>query len=65
MTEENFFGLSAGYIERGRKTMPRQGAAQPWRMHQNYARDFAALKLGRVDDGVLRFSGKTEGKRAA
>jgi hypothetical protein len=25
-------------------------------VHHNYARDYASLKLGRVDDGVLIFS---------
>ncbi len=56
MTDDNFFGLKAGYIERALDTMPKQGAAHPWRVHHNYARDYVALKFGRIDDGVLAFT---------
>ena len=63
--EGNFFGLSSGYLTRAEGTVPKQGTRHPWKMHHNYARDFAALKLGKVDDGVLKFSGKPVAKAAA
>ncbi|MDQ0756222.1 alpha/beta fold hydrolase [Arthrobacter sp. B3I4] len=46
--------LQAGYIFRGADQLPRQGAASPWRLHQNYFRDFALLRAGRVTD-LVRF----------
>jgi monooxygenase len=52
----NFFGLSSGYLDRAEGTVPKQGTRHPWKVHHNYARDYASLKLGRVDDGVLIFS---------
>jgi len=65
MTDDNFFGLKAGYIERALETVPKQGATHPWRVHHNYARDYAALKFGKVDDGVLTFSSKAPHAKAA
>lgn len=44
--------LDAGYIRRGTSQLPRQGAKTPWRLHQNYLRDFRLLRLGRVTDDV-------------
>ena len=44
--------LDAGYIRRGISQLPRQGAKTPWRLHQNYVRDFRLLRLGRVTDDV-------------
>ncbi|MET3945951.1 cation diffusion facilitator CzcD-associated flavoprotein CzcO/pimeloyl-ACP methyl ester carboxylesterase [Arthrobacter sp. UYCu512] len=59
--------LKAGYILRGADKLPRQGAESPWRLHQNYFRDFALLRAGRVTDHVrfgrrgqqVRGSGRT------
>jgi len=44
--------LKAGYIFRGAGQLPRQGAGSPWRLHQNYFRDFALLRAGRLTDRV-------------
>lgn len=44
--------LKAGYIFRGADQLPRQGAGSPWRLHQNYFRDFALLRAGRLKDHV-------------
>lgn len=54
--------LKAGYIFRGADQLPRQGAVSPWRLHQNYFRDFALLRAGRLTDHV-RFGRR--GQRAA
>jgi len=37
-------------------TPPRQGPVRPWKLNQNYLVDVAALRFGKVDDGVLRFA---------
>ena len=48
--------FSSGYVQRAQSHMPKQGTAKPWKVHQNYPRDVLALRFGRIDDGVLRFS---------
>jgi monooxygenase len=54
--EEPFLDFSSGYVQRALDMLPKQGSKKPWKLHQNYALDMAALRLGRVDDGVLEFS---------
>ncbi len=61
----NFLGLTSGYLTRAQDFVPKQGVRHPWKVHHNYARDYASLKLGRVDDGVLMFSGPVKANRAA
>ena len=58
MSDGNFFGLTSGYLTRAQGTVPKQGVRHPWKVHHNYARDYASLKLGKVDDGVLMFSAR-------
>jgi cation diffusion facilitator CzcD-associated flavoprotein CzcO len=48
--------FSPGYIERALVSWPKQGSRPPWRVYQNYIRDFITLKWAPVDDGVLAFS---------
>jgi cation diffusion facilitator CzcD-associated flavoprotein CzcO len=45
--------FSSGYLARSNEKMPKQGTRAPWKLTQNYARDIFALRLGRVDDGVM------------
>ncbi len=45
--------LQSGYVKRGVNSLPRQGEKTPWRLHQNYLRDFRLLRLGRVSDEVV------------
>ncbi len=56
--------LKAGYILRGAGDLPRQGARSPWRLHQNYLRDFALLRAGRLTDHV-RFGRRGQRVRTA
>jgi monooxygenase len=49
--------FTSGYVARGMSRFPKQGLQAPWRVHQNYALDLMALRFGRLDDGVMRFSG--------
>ena len=65
MSQGNFFGLTSGYLARAQDTVPKQGVNHPWKVHHNYARDYASLKLGKVDDGVLQFSATVKASRAA
>ncbi|TDW28430.1 alpha/beta fold hydrolase [Cryobacterium psychrophilum] len=44
--------LQSGYVLRSVNALPRQGEKTPWRLHQNYLRDFRLLRLGRVTDDV-------------
>jgi cation diffusion facilitator CzcD-associated flavoprotein CzcO len=53
----DFLDFSSGYVQRAKAILPVQGDRAPWKLHQNYARDLAALKYGKLDDGVMRFSG--------
>ncbi|MCX6500502.1 MAG: alpha/beta fold hydrolase [Arthrobacter sp.] len=56
--------LKAGYILRGAGELPRQGSRSPWRLHQNYLRDFALLRVGRLTDHV-RFGRRGQPVRAS
>ncbi|MET4136689.1 alpha/beta fold hydrolase [Pseudarthrobacter sp. PvP090] len=44
--------LKAGYVLRDADHLPRQGTGSPWRLHQNYVRDLALLRAGRLTDHV-------------
>jgi monooxygenase len=48
-------GLTSGYIQRSAHLLPQQGSRQPWRVHQSYLRDYRALRMSEVDDGVMQF----------
>ena len=48
--------LSSGYIQRAKDEIPKQGQAQPWRIHHNYVADLLHLKFERLEDGVMQFS---------
>jgi cation diffusion facilitator CzcD-associated flavoprotein CzcO len=50
-----FLDLSSGYVQRAAGVLPRQGVHKPWRMYQNYFRDFLSLKFSRLRGGALRF----------
>lgn len=56
VTREPLIDLSSGYVVRARHQFPQQGTRRPWRLHQNYALDVFALRLGRLDDGAMRFA---------
>jgi monooxygenase len=48
--------FSSGYFQRAADQLPKQGAARPWKLNQNYLSDLIAMRFGAVDDGVLQFS---------
>jgi cation diffusion facilitator CzcD-associated flavoprotein CzcO len=47
--------LTAGYVQRAAGQLPQQGTRPPWLLRQNYLLDLAAMRLGRIDDNVMRF----------
>jgi cation diffusion facilitator CzcD-associated flavoprotein CzcO len=49
--------LDAGYVQRARERLPKQGTRRPWRNLHNYLLDRWLYRRGRVADGVLRFLG--------
>nr|WP_300975555.1 NAD(P)/FAD-dependent oxidoreductase [Sphingomonas sp. LHG3406-1] len=55
-----FIDFNSGYVQRARDILPKQGDRAPWKLHQNYALDLAALRYGKVEDGVMRFSGSPQ-----
>ena len=48
--------FTPGYINRALASWPKQGAKRPWRVQQNYFRDFINLRMRRVEDDGLEFS---------
>jgi monooxygenase len=55
--EGPLLSLTSGYVLRGAHLLPRQGARDPWRVHQSYLRDYRALKKSDLEDSVMEFSG--------
>jgi len=47
--------LTSGYVQRAAASLPKQSSKKPWFIRQNYIRDMLTMKVGRVNDGVLRF----------
>jgi cation diffusion facilitator CzcD-associated flavoprotein CzcO len=56
VSERPFLDFNPGYVMRSIDQLPKQGSKQPWRLSMTYALDVLKIRLGRVDDGVLRFS---------
>jgi monooxygenase len=44
--------LKSGYVLRSIDKLPKQGAAAPWRLYQNYPRDVRLMRYGPVDDDM-------------
>jgi len=47
--------LTSGYVVRAATNLPKQASVKPWFIRQNYILDMLAMKLGKVDDGILQF----------
>ena len=52
--------LSSGYIRRAANILPRQGSYGPWRLRQNYPRDYLSLRYSTLEDGSMHFRPKQE-----
>ena len=53
--------FSSGYVQRAVADWPKQGRRPPWRVHQDYFRDWWSFRCGRIDDGALVFSNPAPG----
>lgn len=53
----------AGYVKRAEDRLPKQGVERPWRNPDSYPKDYAAIRFGRIDDGVLAFSSRARDKK--
>ncbi|MEU8221193.1 NAD(P)/FAD-dependent oxidoreductase [Kribbella sp. NPDC048915] len=51
--------LTSGYIRRAAHILPRQGTHGPWRLRQNYPRDFLQLRHRPLADGTMHFRAPT------
>jgi hypothetical protein len=56
-------GLTSGYMQRARDTMPRQSTRKPWKMYQNYLRDVLSLRFSAVNDGTMEFTRRADHAR--
>jgi cation diffusion facilitator CzcD-associated flavoprotein CzcO len=56
VSTQPLLNLDSGYIRRSLSEFPQQGSESPWRLRQNYAFDAIALRMGKLEDGVMRFS---------
>ncbi len=47
-----FLDLRSGYVLRSLSQFPRQGMAEPWRVHQNYVRDIRMMRHAPIGEGI-------------
>jgi monooxygenase len=52
---ERLLDFDAGYILRGQSIMPQQGSKKPWKVYENYIKDFFLIKKGNLNDGYLKY----------
>jgi len=57
LTAVPFADLTSGYILRAIDAFPKQGADDPWRREQHYARNRRSMRRDPIDDPALEFSG--------
>jgi monooxygenase len=55
VSDQPFLDFDAGYIQRARHILPRQGSRRPWRVYQNYFMDMMSTRFGSVSDKALEF----------
>jgi cation diffusion facilitator CzcD-associated flavoprotein CzcO len=54
--DEPLMNLTSGYVQRAAALLPRQGVRRPWRGRNNYLTDLPMMRLGRINDGSMRFA---------
>jgi cation diffusion facilitator CzcD-associated flavoprotein CzcO len=52
MERRSVIEFSSGYVTRAVALLPSQGDRRPWRVEQNYVRDFAAMTFGPIDEAL-------------
>jgi hypothetical protein len=53
---EPVLDFKSGYVQRALNDLPSQGSKHPWRLHQNYIKDLAMLRYGKLEDGTMEFT---------
>jgi cation diffusion facilitator CzcD-associated flavoprotein CzcO len=53
--EQPLLDFEAGYVLRSREQFPKQGDRFPWKVYQNYIRDFFSLGFSSLKDDELEF----------
>jgi cation diffusion facilitator CzcD-associated flavoprotein CzcO len=56
VTAAPFADLTSGYVLRSIEEFPKQGADDPWRREQHYARNRRDMRRAAIDDPALEFS---------
>ena len=59
VTAQPLLPLTSGYVMRAADRFPKQGDRFPWQVHQNYLRDYRAMRLSRVEDDSMVFSNRS------
>jgi monooxygenase len=52
---ERLLDFDAGYILRAADVLPKQGSKKPWKVYQNYLKDFFSLKYSSAKDKYLEY----------
>ena len=60
VTERPLLDFQAGYILRSMHLFPKSGSRRPWQLGRNYPHDLLILRYGRINDGTMRFSRRSE-----
>ena len=47
--------LNSTYIHRDKDMFPMQGSKTPWKLYQNYFRDYKTLRINKIADKQLHF----------
>ena len=55
MERQPMLDFSSGYVKRAEAFLPAQGPKAPWRVHQNYIKDLAAMRFASVTDEAMEF----------
>lgn len=50
-----FLNLNSGYIKRGKHLLPQQGNKSPWKVYQNYWKDWRAINFAKLNHKVLKY----------
>ena len=53
--EEPLMDFNAGYVLRAKELLPKEGDRFPWKVYQNYIKDFFSLGFGSLKDNELEF----------
>lgn len=51
--------LNSNYVLRAAANLPKQSRRKPWLIKQNYILDMLMMKMGRIEDGILKFTSQT------